>query len=184
MENKCIIYVIPVHVRVELLAVQLVVGGSLRGETLFPCSVLYVLLHLLEGHRPDADQRVLEVRAHLTWSLTMTSLQLTAQALPDVTFTAHAAVFTVLFLVGERRLAGASVCGVCAKKSRLAVAVPAAKLTLLQSVREQARAHDAAHVDADGSGAAVLVGGALLPVARILVLLKFLVHVSRALEPL
>lgn len=75
MENKCIIYVIPVHVRVELLAVQLVVGGSLRGETLFPCSVLYVLLHLLEGHRPDADQRVLEVRAHLPTCCSVTKLQ-------------------------------------------------------------------------------------------------------------
>lgn len=151
-----------------LLSPQVAEGAFAARQPLLACRALDVVAHQARGDGADADERVLEVTAHLSRRLSVAALQLAAEAFGGVAVTAHGAVLTVVLVRGGRRLAGASRRGVGAQQAGLAVVVPPAQFSLLQPVREQAWPHQAVHVDAHGAGAAVLVGRAALAVAGLL----------------
>lgn len=159
-------------------------ASGVPGQALLPRRVLDVqLLDLVRSHGADADQGVLEVGAHLSRGLAVSSLELAAQSLVDVALRAHHALFAVLLAAVGRRPALPPLAQLLgAHQAGLAVVVAAAELALAQAVGEHARARHSLDVDAHRSGTAVLVGGALPAVAGLRVGLgQLLVHVRGVL---
>lgn len=151
----------------------MVEGGAAGASTRVPSQPLLArrvfdvqLLDLVRRDGADADQRVLEVGAHLPGGLAMSPLELAAKSLVDVALRTHHALLTVLLAaVGRRSALPALARLLGADQAGLAVVVPAAQLALAEAVHEHAHARHALDVDADGAGAAVVVGAALAAVA-------------------
>lgn len=144
---------------VEWVLAQVVEGASGLGcDAFLSGRPLYVVLHLIRGYWSYADERVLEVGADLTSSLSVSPLILTTESTVDVTFATHRAFFVVLFGGSKWRLTSfTAFSSVGADEAGITVGVASAELSLSKSVHEHTCTNISIDVYADLAGAAVFI---------------------------